>query len=191
MLIRCEWANYDSLMTKYHDQEWGVPIHDDIALFESLILQTMQAGLNWRTVLDKRDNFRVAFDHFDYKKVAKYDEQKIESLLLNTGIIRNRLKVLSVINNAKAFMKIQSQFGSFDTFIWSHVDHQTIHNAWNSMKEIPACTDLSDQITADLKRRGFKFVGSTIIYAYLQAIGIVNDHVITCFRYKELRTQER
>ena len=180
---RCSWATTD-LYKEYHDKEWGKPVHDDDKLFEMLILEGMQAGLSWLTVLNKREAFREAFDGFDCRKVARYDERKIEELMQNEKIIRNRLKIKSAISNAQQFMRIQTEYGSFDSFIWSYVDHKPIDNHFNTEDEIPARTDLSDKISKDLKKCGFKFVGSTIIYAYMQAIGIVNDHVISCHFYR-------
>lgn len=183
---RCGWCVGDDLYESYHDKEWGVPVKDDDTLFEFLILETFQAGLSWITVLKKRDNFRKAFDHFDYKKIAKYDEQKIESLLQNEGIIRNKLKVRATISNAVAFMKVQEEFGSFSKYIWGFVDGKPIKNNFKNYKEAPANTPLSDTISKDLKKRGFKFVGSTVVYAHMQATGMVNDHEINCFRYEEV-----
>lgn len=186
MMRRCEWANSNALMKEYHDKEWGTPEHNDQILFEFLILEGMQAGLSWNTILKKRENFRKAFNNFKIEKVAEYNEAKIEELLQNEGIIRNRLKIQAAITNAQLSIKVQEEFGSFDNFIWSYVNHKPIHNSLRNLKEIPSTTQLSDRISKDLKKRGFKFVGSTIIYAYLQAIGIVNDHLTYCFRYKEL-----
>ena len=171
---------------KYHDTEWGVPVHDDQKLFECLLLETFQAGLSWITVLRKRENFRNAFDHFDYHKIALYDEGKIQELLQDTGIVRNKLKVRAAVSNAKAFLEIQKEFGSFDKYIWSFVDGTPIQNHWATTKELPATTEISDILSKDLKKRGFKFVGSTIVYAHMQATGMVNDHTIDCFRYDEL-----
>ncbi len=187
MIKRCEWSGTDKLYCDYHDKEWGVPVHDDQVLFEFLILEGAQAGLSWRTILKKRENYLEAFDNFDYKKVAIYDEKKVEELLQNSGIVRNRLKVNSAIKNAKALLKIIEEYGTFDKYIWNYVDNKPIQNAWKSLKEIPAKTDLSEQISKDLKKRGFNFVGPTIIYAFMQAVGMVNDHTIDCFRYKELK----
>ncbi len=181
---RCSWATTD-LYKEYHDKEWGKPAHDDNKLFEMLILEGMQAGLSWITILNKRDAFREAFDNFDYKKIALYDDSKIEELMQDKGIIRNRAKINSAVINAKRFIKIQEQYGSFDSFIWSYVDNKPICNHFCNESEIPSKTPLSDQISKDLKKLGFKFVGSTIIYAYMQAIGIVNDHVKNCFLYEE------
>ncbi|MDG2164803.1 MAG: DNA-3-methyladenine glycosylase I [Flavobacteriales bacterium] len=183
---RCKWCEKDPLYIKYHDTEWGVPVHDEQKLFEFLILETFQAGLSWITVLRKRDNFRKAFDKFDYNKVALYDEDKIQELLQDPGIVRNKLKVRAAVSNAKAFMEVQKEFGSFDKYIWSFVDGNSIQNQWATTKELPATTEISDKLSKDLKKRGFKFVGSTIVYAHMQATGMVNDHTIDCFRYDEL-----
>lgn len=184
--IRCSWPSDDELMIKYHDEEWGVPLHNDKKLFEFLILEGFQAGLSWRTVLYKRENFRKAFDNFDYNKVAKYDKRKINSLLKDAGIIRNRLKVEGAVKNAKAFLQIRKEFGTFDKYIWGFVNGKPIQNKFKSLKELPARTELSDLISKDMKKRGFTFVGSTIIYAHMQATGMVNDHLTSCFRYKEI-----
>ncbi len=184
--IRCGWCEGDPLYESYHDNEWGTPLHDERLLFEFLILETFQAGLSWITILRKRENFRVAFNNFDYKIVAQYDEHKKEELLQNAGIIRNKLKVNSAITNAQNFIKIQEEFGSFDKYIWGFVNHTPIKNSWKHHKDCPATTEISDQISKDLKKRGFKFVGSTIIYAFMQAIGMVNDHTIDCFRYHKV-----
>jgi DNA-3-methyladenine glycosylase I len=183
---RCSWAEYNALMQEYHDKEWGTPIHDDKLLFEFLILEGVQAGLSWNIVLQKRENYRKAFDDFDYKKIANYDEKKVEELLQNKGIIRNRRKIQAAITNAKAFLEIQKEFGSFDEYIWRFVNHKPIQNAYKSLPEIPAKTELSGKISNDLKKRSFKFVGATIIYAFMQAVGMINDHIIDCFRRKEL-----
>lgn len=183
---RCGWCVGDPLYEAYHDQEWGVPVKDDDTLFEFLILETFQAGLSWITVLRKRENFREAFDHFDYKKIAGYDQAKIDELLQNPGIIRNKLKVNATVSNAKAFMDIQKEFGSFSDYIWGFVDGTPIKNAWKNYKHAPATSEVSDAISKDLKKRGFKFVGSTVIYAHMQATGMVNDHEIHCFRYEEV-----
>lgn len=183
---RCAWCGEDPLYVAYHDQEWGKPVWDDKTLFEFLILETFQAGLSWITILRKRENFREAFDHFDYKKIAGYGEEKYEALMENPGIIRNRLKIRSAISNAVAFIKIQEEFGSFSDYIWAFVDHKPVVNEWKSMKDLPARTEISDLISKDLKKRGFKFVGSTVVYAHMQATGMVNDHVTHCFRYPEL-----
>lgn len=181
----CSWPTGDPLLLQYHDKEWGVPVHNDRKLFEFLILEGFQAGLSWLTILRKRENFRKAFDNFDFKKIAKYDRRKFNSLMKDTGIIRNRLKISAAVENAKAFIKIRNEFGSFNKYIWRFTNGKQIHNGFESLKEIPAKTKLSDLISKDLKKRGFKFVGSTIVYAHMQATGMVNDHIKTCFRYKE------
>ncbi|WP_062056804.1 DNA-3-methyladenine glycosylase I [Aquimarina longa] len=183
---RCGWCVGDTLYEAYHDNEWGVPVHDDQLLFEFLILETFQAGLSWITILRKRENFRIAFDHFDYKIIANYTESKKAELLQNAGIIRNKLKVNSAINNAQKFITIQEEFGSFDTYIWGFVNNQPIQNNWKSYKDSPATTEISDKLSKDLKKRGFKFVGSTVMYAFMQATGMVNDHEVNCFRYNEV-----
>lgn len=183
---RCGWCVGDTLYEAYHDQEWGVPIYDDALLFEFLILETFQAGLSWITILRKRENFRAAFDAFDYKKIAEYDQDKMDVLIQDAGIIRNKLKIKATITNAQAFINIQNEFGSFSNYIWGFVDGKPIKNALKTHKEAPANTLLSDAISKDLKKRGFKFVGSTVIYAHMQATGMVNDHEIGCFRYKEV-----
>jgi DNA-3-methyladenine glycosylase I len=182
----CSWATNDPLLLEYHDKEWGVPIHDDRKIFEFLVLEGFQAGLSWLTILRKRENFRKAFDDFDFTKIAGYDVRKVNSLLKDAGIIRNRLKIIGSIENAKAFIQIRKEFGTFDEYIWSFTDGKIIVNKFTSISQIPASTSLSDTISKDLKKRGFKFVGPTIIYAHLQAMGIVNDHMRSCFRYKEL-----
>lgn len=182
---RCSWAGDLPIYVEYHDNEWGRPEHDDRKLFEMLVLEGMQAGLNWITVLKKREAFREAFDGFDPGKVALYREAKIQELLENKGIIRNRLKLNAAVTNAKAFLEIQEAYGSFDAFIWAYVDQTPVRNHWERMEDIPATTPLSDQISKDLKKRGFKFVGSTIVYAFMQATGMVNDHVKDCFMYEE------
>jgi DNA-3-methyladenine glycosylase I len=184
---RCTWCGNDPLYMAYHDEEWGVPVYDDETLFEFLILETFQAGLSWITILRKRENFRKAFDNFDYKKIATYGEDKYNSLLQDTGIIRNKLKIKSAISNAKAFMKVQEEFGSFSKYIWQFADGKPIQNTFKKSKEVPATTELSDALSKDLKKRGFKFVGSTVIYAHMQATGMVNDHTTDCFRYEELK----
>ncbi|WP_299712111.1 DNA-3-methyladenine glycosylase I [uncultured Tenacibaculum sp.] len=186
MKKRCFWVTEDPLYIDYHDNEWGVPVYDDETLFEFLILETFQAGLSWITILKKRENFRAAFDGFDYKKIAKYDEAKFNELLLNQGIIRNKLKIKSAISNANAFMEVQKEFGSFSTYIWAFCDGKPIKNNFKTREEVPATTPLSDKISKDLKKRGFKFVGSTIVYAFMQATGMVNDHTTDCFRYNEV-----
>ena len=183
--IRCAWIA-DPLIMKYHDEEWGVPLHDDQRIFEFMLLDAFQAGLSWKTILNKRENFRKAFDNFDPGKIASYNEEKYESLLADPGIIRNRAKIRAAITNAHAFLAVQKEFGTFDKYIWSFVGHQPKINCWKSLSELPAKTDVSDLMSKDLTKRGFKFVGSTICYAFMQAAGMVNDHVISCFRYKEL-----
>lgn len=183
---RCGWCVGDSLYEAYHDEEWGVPVKDDDTLFEFLILETFQAGLSWITVLRKRENFRNAFDNFDYKKIAAYNQDKIEELLGNAGIIRNKLKINATITNAQAFMKIQEEFGSFSTYIWKFVNDVPIKNKFKDYRKAPANTPLSDTISKDLKKRGFKFVGTTVVYAHMQATGMVNDHEVSCFRYNQV-----
>lgn len=183
---KCGWCVGDTLYETYHDEEWGVPVYDDAKLFEFLILETFQAGLSWITVLRKRENFRKAFDNFDYKKIATYNQEKTDALLQDSGIIRNKLKVKATISNAQAFIKIQKEFGSFSKYIWDFVDGKPIKNAIRNYKDAPANTALSDAISKDLKKYGFKFVGSTVVYAYMQATGMVNDHEVGCFRYAEV-----
>ncbi len=182
----CEWSNMTPALKIYHDTEWGVPLHDDQKLFEFLILDIFQAGLSWNTILNKRDNFRIAFDYFDWKKIALYTQKDIDKLINNKGIIRNKQKILSAINNAKSFEKIVIEYTSFDNYIWSFVDHKPIVNMFKSTKEIPAITDLAIEISNDLKKRGFKFVGPTIIYAFMQSVGLVNDHIISCKRHFQI-----
>ena len=189
MAKRCTWVSSDSLYLKYHDEEWGVPEYNDQKLFEMLILEGAQAGLSWITVLKKRENYQEAFDNFDVNKIISYDDQKIESLLKNEGIIRNRLKINSVIINARAYLDIQQEFGSFKQYIWSFVDGRPKINKWKTISDIPALTAESDIMSKDLKKRGFKFVGSTICYAFMQAVGMVNDHTQDCFRYQEILSQ--
>ncbi len=183
---RCDWCGKDPLYVEYHDTEWGVPVYDDAKLFEFLILETFQAGLSWITILRKRENFRKAFDGFNYNIIAKYKESKFEDLLQDAGIIRNKLKIKATISNAIAFMEVQQEFGSFSRYIWSFTNGKPLKNKWKTLKEIPATTELSEDISKDLKKRGFKFVGSTVIYAHMQATGMVNDHVKDCFRYNEV-----
>ena len=180
------WGEVDDLMAAYHDREWGVPLHDDRKLFEFLVLEGFQAGLSWNTILRKRENFRKAFHGFDVKKVARYGEKDIARLLADAGIIRNRLKVRAAVENARRFLEVQKEFGSFDRYIWGFVNGKPIRNRFRSLAELPARTPLSDRISADLKARGFRFVGSTIVYAHMQATGMVNDHLTSCYRYKEL-----
>ncbi|HPF50742.1 MAG TPA: DNA-3-methyladenine glycosylase I [Draconibacterium sp.] len=188
MCKRCEWGTSNELMIKYHDEEWGVPLHDDQKLFEFFVLEGFQAGLSWQIVLNKRENFRKAFDYFDPVKVAAYSEKKIQKLTEDASIIRNKQKIAATVNNAQRFLEIQNEFGSFDKYIWSFVNYQPIQNHFTSLKELPSKTPLSDLISSDLKKRGFKFVGSTVIYAHLQATGMVNDHLVDCFRYKEIQS---
>jgi DNA-3-methyladenine glycosylase I len=184
---RCAWTGDGALYQQYHDAEWGVPLHDDQRLFEFLILEGAQAGLSWITILRKRENYRAGFDGFDATRIARYGANKIESLLQNTGIVRNRLKVEAAVNNAQRFLEVQDEFGSFDKFIWQFVEGKTKQNRWRSLVDIPASTPESDAMSKELKRRGFKFVGSTICYAHMQATGMVNDHTTDCFRHKELQ----
>jgi DNA-3-methyladenine glycosylase I len=185
-LNRCGWSGSDALYVAYHDREWGVPVHDDRLLFEFLVLEGAQAGLSWSTILKKRDNYRRAFDDFEPARVARYNARKVEKLLADPGIVRNRLKIDSVITNAKAFLAVQKEFGSFDVYIWQFVGGRPRQNAWRTLKKVPPRTAESDAMSKDLKKRGFKFVGSTICYAFMQAVGLVNDHTVDCFRYKEL-----
>jgi DNA-3-methyladenine glycosylase I len=182
-LNRCPWPYNDPLMIAYHDHEWGIPLHDDQKLFEYMVLDCFQAGLSWRTVLHKRENFRLAFDNFDYRKIAEYDQEKIDCLLQDSGIIRNKAKINGTIQNARSFLQVQKEFGSFDKYIWSFTNGQTIVNKWQNLNELPARSELSDRMSRDLVKRGFKFVGSTICYAFIQAIGMVNDHLVSCFRH--------
>ena len=184
--IRCAWCGTDPLYMEYHDTEWGVPVYNDEKLFEFLILETFQAGLSWITILRKRENFRKAFDKFDYKKIARYGENKYNNLLQDAGIIRNKLKIKATISNAQAFMEVQKEFGSFSNYIWDFTNGKPIKNNYENLSDLPAMTELSDTISKDLKKRGFKFVGSTVIYAHMQATGMVNDHTIECFRYREV-----
>ena len=186
MTIRCEWAGNDPLLQNYHDEEWGVPKHDDRRLYEDLVLDGAQAGLSWLTILRKRENYREAFDNFDPAAVAAYDESKIEELLSNAGIIRNRQKIEATVNNAKRYLAVQREFGSFDRYIWGFVDGRPIRNRFRTLADLPPRTPLSDEISRDLKERGFKFVGSTIVYAHMQATGMVNDHLTGCFRYRQV-----
>jgi DNA-3-methyladenine glycosylase I len=182
---RCAWIS-DPLMRRYHDEEWGVELHDERKLFEFMVLDAFQAGLSWKTILNKRENFRRAFDHFDPEIIAGYTEEKYERLMADAGIIRNRAKIRAAIANAKLFLEVQKEFGSFDKYIWSFVNHKPVINSWNSLSEIPPKTSLSDKMSKDLTKRGFKFVGSTICYSFMQAAGMVNDHVVGCFRYEEV-----
>ena len=184
---RCSWCEGNDLYIDYHDKEWGVPVYDDNKQFEFLVLESAQAGLSWLTILKRRENYRKAYDNFDPIKVANYGDKKIKALLNNEGIIRNKLKIAASVSNAKLFLDIQDEFGSFSDYLWGFVDNKQVVNKWKSLSEVPANTKLSDAITKDLKGRGFKFMGSTIMYAHLQAAGIVNDHVVDCFRYKEVQ----
>jgi len=188
---RCSWAGTDPVYIDYHDREWGVPMHDERTLFEMLVLDGAQAGLSWITILKKRDNYRVAFDNFNARKMARYGEGKVQALLNNPGIVRNRLKVGAAIQNAKMLLKLQEQEGSFAEYLWRYVDGKPIINAWRNIKEIPARTPLSETISKELSRRGFKFVGPTICYAFMQAMGMVNDHTLDCFRYRQLGGKRR
>ena len=188
---RCGWANGSDLLQSYHDHEWGVEVHDDRTLFEFLVLEGAQAGLSWSTILRKREAYRKAFDNFDARKVSRYSEKTVARLLANPEIIRNRLKINAAITNARAFMQVQQEFGSFDRYIWQFVDGKPIRNAWKEMTDIPASTPASIAMSRDLKKRGFKFVGPTICYAFMQAVGMVNDHVVDCYRYRELRNTSK
>lgn len=184
---RCPWAGNDPLYQRYHDREWGVPVHNDRRLFEFLVLEGAQAGLSWITILRKRPAYREAFHGFDFKRVARYGERDIRRLLGNAGIVRNELKIRSAVRNARAFLAVREEFGTFDRYIWGFVDGKPLHNRWRSMKDIPPRTGISDALSKDLKNRGFNFVGSTIIYAHMQATGMVNDHIVNCFRHREVR----
>ena len=189
MKIRCPWVNKDHLMIEYHDKEWGVPVHDDALLFEFLVLEGAQAGLSWTTILKKRDNYRIAFDNFEPEKVAVYNEDKIGELRENSGIVRNKLKIRSAVTNAAALLEIQKEYGSFDSYIWKFTDGKPKQNRWKKMEEIPSSTSESESMSRDLKKRGFKFVGPTICYAFMQAVGMVNDHLVDCFRYSDLYSE--
>ena len=184
---RCEWGTSSDLYIEYHDLEWGVPVHDERLLFEFLILEGAQAGLSWSTILNKRKAYIQAFDNFEPSKVASYDDAKVQQLLANPGIVRNRLKIQAAIQNAHSFLKVQDQYGSFDTYIWQFVDGKPVQNSWKSLKEIPATTKESDAMSKELKKQGFTFVGSTICYAFMQAVGMVNDHIVECFRWQEVQ----
>lgn len=179
-IIRCGWSEKDNLYRKYHDEEWGKPVYDDATIFEFLVLESFQAGLSWYMILKKRENFKIAFDHFNYQKIALYPDEKIEELMNNAGIVRNKLKILATINNAQKFMEVQKEFGSFSKYIWSFVDEKPIVNHPKTLAEVPATTEISDALSQDLKKRGFKFLGSTVIYAHMQATGMVNDHLTDC-----------
>lgn len=186
MVNRCAWVGTDLQMQEYHDKEWGTPVHDDRLLFEFLILEGAQAGLSWSTILRKRENFRNAFDNFDYNKIAKYNEKNVEKLMNNEGIIRNKRKIEALIANARALIKVQEEFGSFNKYIWKFVNCKKIDNKFKELSELPSKTEQSEQMSKDLKKRGFKFIGPTICYAFMQAVGMVNDHLISCFRYDEI-----
>ncbi len=186
---RCEWANKDESEQSYHDQEWGVATHDDRSLFEFLVLEGAQAGLSWSTILRKREGYRKAFDNFDARKISRYSEKDVSRLLVNPEIIRNRLKISAIITNARAFLRVQEQFGSFDHYIWQFVNGRPIQNSWEKMTDIPSSSPESEAMSNDLKKRGFKFVGTTICYAFMQAVGMVNDHVVDCFRYRVLKNK--
>jgi DNA-3-methyladenine glycosylase I len=188
---RCDWANRSELEQSYHDHEWGVEIHDDGTLFEFLVLEGAQAGLSWSTILGKREGYRSAFDNFDARKISKYSENTVSRLLANSEIIRNRLKINATITNARAFLQVQKEFGSFDSYIWQFVNGKPIRNSWKKMTDIPSSTPESDAMSKDLQKRGFKFIGPTICYAFMQAVGMVNDHVVDCFRYKELKNKRK
>lgn len=185
---KCTWALSSPSEEQYHDHEWGVPVHDDRRLFEFLILEGAQAGLSWSTILNKRNGYSLAFDNFDAEKIANYDDKKISELITNSNIIRNRLKINAAVTNAQAFLAVQQDFGNFDAYIWQFVDGQPLHNAWKNAIEVPASTPISDLMSKDLNKRGFKFVGSTICYAYMQAVGMVNDHTVECYRHAEIKT---
>ena len=187
MIKRCSWAGDEPLYHRYHDREWGVPVHTERKWFEFITLEGAQAGLSWITILKKRPAYKEAFDNFDFNKIARYDERKVKSLLNNPGIVRNQLKIRSTIKNARAFIEIRKEFGTFNKYIWAFVDNRPIQNKWKKMKDVPATTPLSDAISRDLKKRGFSFVGSTIVYAHMQATGMVNDHTTDCFRYREVK----
>jgi DNA-3-methyladenine glycosylase I len=184
---RCEWGREPEIYRSYHDLEWGVPVHDDRLLFEMLNLEGAQAGLNWYLILQKRQNYRLLFDNFDAEKIAAYTDEKIQSLLQDARIVRNRLKIQAVVTNARAFLEVQNEFGSFDRYVWQFVGGKPVTNQWRTMAEVPASTPVSDAMSKDLKKSSFKFVGTTICYAFMQAVGMVNDHTVDCFRYKEIR----
>ncbi|HEX3323357.1 MAG TPA: DNA-3-methyladenine glycosylase I [Terriglobales bacterium] len=187
--IRCGWAR-NPLAIEYHDREWGVPVHNDRVLFEFLILEGAQAGLSWDTILQKRENYRAAFDAFDFARIAQYDSRRLRTLLNNSGLVRNRLKIASTVQNAQAFIRVQNEFGSFDSYVWQFVGGKPKRNAWKSLKQVPPLTPESDALSRDLKKRGFNFVGSTICYAFMQAVGMVNDHLVDCFRYRSSQRQK-
>ena len=188
---RCEWANANPLETKHHDEEWGVPVHDDRLLFEMLILESAQSGLSWATILQKREGYLKAFNNFDAKKIARFSDKKIASLMNDTGIVRNKLKINATIENAKQFLAIQKEYGSFDHYIWSFVNGMPINNQWKTGAEVPSSSEESEKMSKDLKKRGFKFVGPTTCYAFMQAVGMVNDHLVSCFRYKAVKKMQK
>lgn len=188
---RCEWANANPLETKHHDEEWGVPVHDDRLLFEMLILESAQSGLSWATILQKREGYLKAFNNFDAKKIARFSDKKIASLMNDTGIVRNKLKINATIENAKQFLVIQKEYGTFDHYIWSFVNGMPINNQWKTGAEVPSSSEESEKMSKDLKKRGFKFVGPTTCYAFMQAVGMVNDHLVSCFRYKAVKKMQK
>jgi len=188
---RCDWANSNPLETEHHDVEWGVPVHDDRLLFEMLILEGAQSGLSWATILQKRKGYLKAFDNFDANKISNYSAKKIENLLQNPDIVRNKLKINATVENAKRFLEIKNEYGSFDAFIWSFVEGKPINNAWKKLSDIPTCSQESDAMSKGLKKKGFKFIGSTTCYAYMQAVGMVNDHLVSCFRYSEIKKLQK
>lgn len=191
LITRCEWSISDPLYIQYHDEEWGVPLHDERALFEFLTLEGAQAGLSWITILKKRENYRKAFDNFEPSKIARYGDKKFEQLMQDAGIVRNRLKIQATIENARAFLKVQQEFGSFDKYIWGFVNGKPIRNEWKTLREIPPKSPLSEKISRDLVKRGFRFVGPTIVYAHMQATGMVNDHLVSCFRHRQVGKRKR
>lgn len=186
VMERCPWCGTEELYVRYHDEEWGVPVHDDRKQFEFLVLEAAQAGLSWITILRKREGYRKAYVGFDAQAVARYGEQQVERLLANPGIVRNRRKVEASVNNAARFLEVQGEFGSFDRYLWRFVDHEPVRNRWHTLDEIPARTPLSEEVSEDLRRRGFTFLGPTVVYSHLQAVGLVNDHLVSCFRYRQL-----
>ena len=188
---RCDWANTNPLETEHHDEEWGVPIHDDRLLFEMIILEGAQAGLSWATILQKRNGYLKAFDNFDARKISKFSDKKIQELLQNSGIVRNKLKINATVENAKRFLEIQNEYGSFDSFVWSFVGGKPINNAWKKISDVPTRSPESDEMSKGFKKKGFKFIGSTICYAYMQAVGMVNDHLVSCFRHSEVKKLQK
>jgi len=188
---RCDWANTNPLEVEHHDDEWGVPVHDDRLLFEMLILEGAQSGLSWATILQKRAGYLKAFDNFDAVKIAKYSDKKIEKLLQNPGIVRHKLKINATVENARRFLEVQKEYGSFDAFIWSFVGAKPINNAWKNASDVPSCSPVSDEMSKQLKKKGFKFIGSTTCYAYMQAVGMVNDHLVSCFRYSDVKKLQK